>query len=88
MALDFENEQAELKEENELLEQELSSAKDKEMDASKFISLVRKYGNSKELTPEILNSLIDHIEVFPKNKETGQREIVIHYNFIGPYQTK
>lgn len=88
MALDFEKEQAELKEESKYLIQELSSAKEKEMDANKFISLVRKYGDSKELTPEILNSLIDHIEVFPKNKETGQREIVIHYNFIGPYQIK
>ena len=85
MSSEFESEQSKLKEENELLKEELSIVKDQEMDVNTFVSLVRKYGDSKELTPSLLNELIDYIEVFPKNKETGQREIVIHYNFIGPY---
>ena len=88
MSSEFEAEQARLKEENIALGEEIALAKDKEMDVSQFMKMVRKHAEDVELTPALLNDLIDHIEVFPRNKETKQREIVIHYRFIGPYQPK
>lgn len=42
---------------------------------------VRKYTDYSKLTYAIVNDFIDYIEIGEKNKETGQQEIIIHWNF-------
>lgn len=42
---------------------------------------VRKYTDYSRLTYVIVNDFIDYIEIGEKNKETGQQEIIIHWNF-------
>ena len=60
----------------------------KQVDASRFIALVRKYRNCEELTDTMLYAFIDRIEV---HEATGgrtiyrQQNIDIHFNFIGNY---
>ena len=60
----------------------------KQVDASRFIALVRKYRDCEELTDTMLYAFIDRIEV---HEATGgrtiyrQQNIDIHFNFIGNY---
>ena len=60
----------------------------KHVDASRFIALVKKYRDCKELTDTMLYAFIDRIEV---HEATGgrtiyrQQNIDIHFNFIGNY---
>lgn len=60
----------------------------KQVDASRFIALVRKYRDCEELTDAMLYAFIDRIEV---HEATGgrtiyrQQNIDIHFNFIGNY---
>ena len=60
----------------------------KQVDASRFIALVKKYRDCKELTDTMLYAFIDRIEV---HEATGgrtiyrQQNIDIHFNFIGNY---
>ena len=60
----------------------------KQVDASRFIALVKKYRDCEELTDTMLYAFIDRIEV---HEATGgrtiyrQQNIDIHFNFIGNY---
>lgn len=60
----------------------------KQVDASRFIALVKKYRDCEELTDAMLYAFIDRIEV---HEATGgrtiyrQQNIDIHFNFIGNY---
>ena len=60
----------------------------KQVDASRFIALVKKYRDCEELTDTMLYAFIDRIEV---HEATGgrtiyrQQSIDIHFNFIGNY---
>ena len=60
----------------------------KQVDASRFIALVRKYRDCEELTDTMLYAFIDRIEV---HEAIGgrtiyrQQNIDIHFNFIGNY---
>ena len=60
----------------------------KQVDASRFIALIRKYRNYEELTDTMLYAFIDRVEV---HQATGgrtvyrQQNIDIHFNFIGSY---
>ena len=57
----------------------------KEMTSEKFIKAIKKYTRIKKLTPNILNELIEHIEVYPTEKVNGTKtqKLVIYYNCIG-----
>ena len=50
-----------------------------------FIGKVRKYTNIEELTPEIINELIDKILVYQQTKLNGKRyqQIDIYYAGVG-----
>lgn len=50
-----------------------------------FIGLVRQYTRVLNLTPSILNELIDKIEVFHAQRidEVNVQRLMIHYNCIG-----
>ncbi len=52
-----------------------------------FIATVRKYTRAKELTPRMLNELIECIEVHQAEKIDGKWEqrLTIHYNCVGAH---
>ena len=85
MSDNYETEQAELKEKVEKLKVSIDHAKSKMDDISKFISLVDKYSDFEELTPEILRAFIDKVLIYEKQKVDGhyKHTIEIIYNFVG-----
>ena len=51
----------------------------------KFLSIVDKYSDFEELTPEILRAFIDKVLIYEKQKADGGyiHTIEIMYNFVG-----
>lgn len=49
--------------------------------------MVRRYTDVTELSQRLVTELIDHIVVYHAEKVSGRttQNIVIHYNFIGPF---
>ena len=75
-------------EEQELIEQlskEINNTEKKTTDLSQFISNVKKYTEITELTPEILNELIEKILIHQAEKIDGKKvqEIDIYYIGVG-----
>ena len=64
---------------------EIENKEKKETDLTQFISNVKKYTEIKELTPEIVNELIDKIYVYQQTKLNGKQyqKIDIHYAGVG-----
>ena len=85
MSDNYEAEQAELREKVEKLKGSIDHAKSKMDDISKFISLVDKYSDFEELTPEILRAFIDKVLIYEKQKVDGhyKHTLEIIYNFVG-----
>ena len=69
------------------LEKELQKEEKQSVDVKQFLSVVRKYTNLTELTPEIVHEFIDKIIVHAPDKSSGKRlqEIEIIYNHIGVF---
>ena len=53
--------------------------------ADKFLKIIEKYTDVKELDKKILNELVDHIEVHEAEKINGKRvqRVDIYYRFVG-----
>ena len=85
LSLNYEKEQKELKEKINKLTIAIDENKQEEIDLTTFIGKVRKYINIKELTPEIINELIDKILVYQQTKLDGKRyqQIDIYYAGVG-----
>ena len=85
LSLNYEKEQKELKEKINELTILLDNNKQEEIDLTTFIGKVRKYTNINELTPEIINELIDKILVYQHTKLNGKKyqQIDIYYAGIG-----
>lgn len=85
MSDNYEAEQAELREKVEKLKGSIDHAKSKMDDISKFITLVDKYSDFEDLTPEILRAFIDKVLIYEKQKVDGhyKHTIEIIYNFVG-----
>ena len=85
LSVNYEKEQKELKEKINELTITLDENKQEEIDLTTFIGKVRKYTNIKELTPEIINELIDKILVYQQTKLNGKKyqQIDIYYAGIG-----
>ena len=85
LSLNYENEQKELK--NKIIELNtfMEESKKKETDITSFVSKVKDYTEIKELTPEIVNELIDKIYVYEKVEIDGKKyqQIDIHYVGVG-----
>lgn len=66
-------------------EKEQKDLKDKISELANIIDKVKKYTEIKELTPEIVNELIDKIYVYQQTKLNGKKyqEIDIHYAGVG-----
>lgn len=79
-------EQQELIEKIDILKAELSKKQQTVVDSEKWIALIKQYAYPKELTAELLNTLIEKIVIHEAVKgEGGMRDqkIEIFYRFVG-----
>ena len=85
LSLNYEKEQKDLKEKINELATIIDKTKQEEIDLTAFIDKVKKYTEIKELTPEIVNELIDKIYVYQQTKLNGKkyRQIDIYYAGVG-----
>ncbi len=85
LSFNYDNEQKELKIKIEQLSKEINNTEKKTTDLTQFISNVKKYTEITELTPEILNELIEKILVHQTEKINGKKvqEIDIYYRGVG-----
>lgn len=57
----------------------------KAVNVERFLKIVEKYTDIKELTPEILREFIERIEIYERSVYRGKdatQQIDIYYNFI------
>ena len=85
MSRRYEDEQKELAEKIKKLRSEIEKQSSRSMTTDMFIGLVRKYTRARELTPRMLNELVEKIEVFNAEKIDGvwEQRLRIHYNCVG-----
>ena len=85
LAASYENERKQLKERVATLEASINSVAEDNANLERFISALKYYINLEELTPEILHSFVDRIEVGEKvrNGKSKTQAVKIIYNFIG-----
>ncbi|MCM1479880.1 MAG: DUF4368 domain-containing protein, partial [Muribaculaceae bacterium] len=81
----YESEQAEIKSKLAEYEEKISAEKSTANDVEKFIKLVNKYGEIKELTPLILAEFVEEIRVHQAERtENGKVQAVdIVYRGVG-----
>ena len=85
LSFNYDTEQKELKIKIEQLSREINNTEKKSTDLTQFIANVKKYIEINELTPEILNELIEKILVHQTEKINGKKvqEIDIYYRGVG-----
>ncbi len=81
----YETEQEEIRTEIAKLTEEISQADTTVHNVEKLIAVTRKYTRVDQLTPEILNALVDKIVVHEAVKKDGKRTqaIDIYYSYVG-----
>jgi hypothetical protein len=81
----YKNELKDLKEKIEILSKDITNNEQKEIAITSFVDKVKKYTEIKELTPEIINELIDKILVHQQTKVDGKKyqQIDIYYSGVG-----
>lgn len=85
LSFNYDKEQQELKTKIEQLSKDIENTEKKDTDITKFISNVKKYTEITELSPEILNELIEKIVIHQQEKVNGMKvqEIDIYYRGVG-----
>ena len=85
LSLEYENEQRKVKHTIEELQALIDTGEQTEFDLQQFLKNVRKYTDPKELTPELLNDLVDKIVIHAPDKSSGKRKqkIEIYYKAAG-----
>lgn len=85
LSFNYDKEQQELKLKIEQLSKDIENTEKKDTDITKFISNVKKYTEITELSPEILNELIEKIVIHQQEKVNGKKvqEIDIYYRGVG-----
>lgn len=86
MAPGYEAEQASLQEQVSRLREQLAHTQEVQDNVEQFVPLIQKYTDIQELTPHILNELIEKIVVHEKKvEEDGSKSqmVEIHYKFVG-----
>lgn len=85
MLTKYETEQETLRSKCEQLQTQVTAAKTTSDNAKQFIRMVRKFTDIQELTPEIVATLIERVEIGQAQVVDGEKkqEIKIVYNFIG-----
>jgi DNA invertase Pin-like site-specific DNA recombinase len=63
------------------IEEELEKIKEKYDTIEKWVQIVKKYKNFKELSHEMVNQLVEYIEIGEKNKETDEQRVIVHWNY-------
>ena len=83
----YEKEKQELFARAVTLENEISAQQDKLLNADRFLAIVNKYTDIRELTPEIVREFIDRIVVHersePCKKKNYTQEVEVYFNFVG-----
>lgn len=82
----YEKEQESLKEKRDQLIAQLAHTQEVQDNVEQFVPLIQKYTDIQELTPYILNELIEKIVVHEKKvDEDGSKSqlVEIHYKFVG-----
>ena len=81
----YEQEQADVKHKIVMLEDLIENGEEQAKDLKQLLANVRKYTDPEELTPEMLNDLVDKIVVHAPDKSSGHRtqKIEIYYNAVG-----
>jgi len=69
----YEAEQQELQDQTEALAQQIAAQEQQTLDLSRFLAVARKYAHATELTPTLLNELVERVEVHAPDKTSGKR---------------
>ena len=74
-----------VKEKIEILNKSISTTEQKEIAITSFVDKIKKYTEMNELTPEIINELIDKILVHQQIRVDGKKyqQIDIYYSGVG-----
>ena len=87
MSATYEAEQKQLETRAAELQEFIDKAKEQHLNVDSFLTMVRRYTEITELTPEIIRSFVEKIVVYQSEKIPGTRTkkqtICIHWNFIG-----
>ena len=89
MSESYETEQRTLEVRVAELKKTISDEKSNSLNADRFLKLVRKYTDIKELTTEILREFVEKVYVYQSERINGKKvqRIKIIYNCIGEFQT-
>jgi len=81
----YEQEQKDLKINVEILLAQTAEQLEASTNINKFIAQIRKYTRVTELTPIMLNELIERVEVYARSERysKGVQSIVLHFNYVG-----
>jgi hypothetical protein len=81
----YEQEQADLAAETATLAERIAAQEQQTLDLSRFLTQVRKHTRVTELTPTLLNELVERIEVHVPDTGSGKRvqKVDIYFNFVG-----
>ena len=85
LSFNYDKEQQELKLKIKQLSKDIENTEKENTDITQFISNVKKYTEITELSPEILNELIEKIVIHQQEKINGKKvqEIDIYYRGVG-----
>ncbi len=85
LADDYEREQRELSEKITILAAEVTQQEEQSDNMERFIGKVHKYFDLQELTPTILNDMVQRVYVHTLEKINGKRiqQIDIYYDLVG-----
>ncbi len=85
LADDYEREQQELSEKITVLAAEVEQQEEQSDNIERFIGKVHKYFDLQELTPTILNDMVQRVYVHAPEKKNGKRtqQIDIYYDLVG-----
>jgi len=81
----YETEQQTLQAQVTELAELISTQEQKSLDLNRFLARIRKYAHVDELTPTLLNELVERIEIHAPDKSSGKRvqPIDVYFNYVG-----
>lgn len=87
LMIKYDAEQTELESKIKQLQENLTEVKVSAIDAKRFIKIIKKYKNLRELTRDMVVELIDKIVVYEPvgKKPNREQRIDIYFNFIGQF---
>ena len=83
MTADYESEQKELESMVSRAEKDLKEAEQNRVDLRLLLKALREYSEIKELTPALVNKLIQRIEVHNNDKSSGHCHVQVDIYFTG-----